>query len=246
MRRSHLLRGHVRHSRRGAVGYQLRHCVAYLALDLDELDAVTRSSVLRRGRIGLLSFSDADHWRPPATDLRAAVRQHLRDLDIDPAGWRVTLVANARVLGYVFDPASFYLCRDREGILRVLVVEVHNTYRERHLYTLFPTRRGTAHEATMGKAFHVSPFLDMDARYRVRVRDEPGRLRIAIVCEERSGTTLVATLDLRRYRLTDRGLLRWALRTPLVTHKTIAAIHAHAARLWWRGAPFRRHPGRAA
>ena len=45
-------------------------------------------------------------------------------------------------LGYVFNPASFYLCRDAAGELRVVVVEVHNTHGERHLYTLRPAGRG--------------------------------------------------------------------------------------------------------
>ena len=47
-----------------------------------------------------------------------------------------------------------------------------------------------------------------------------------------------------RLPLTDRSSLRLLLRHPLVTHKTIAAIHWHALRLWLRGAPFHRHRGR--
>ncbi len=50
----------------------------------------------------------------------------------------MTLVTNLRILGYVFNPASFFLCRDERGTLRVVVVEVHNTFGERHLYTLHP------------------------------------------------------------------------------------------------------------
>ena len=52
----------------------------------------------------------------------------------------MTLVANLRVLGYVFNPASFYLCRDAAGQLLAVLVEVHNTHGERHLYTLRPRR----------------------------------------------------------------------------------------------------------
>lgn len=242
--RSHLLTGRVQHRRTGQVTYVLRHGVYYLALDLDELDVVRRRSrLLGAGRFAPLSFSERDHWLPPAVDLRASVMGHLRDQGMDPAGWQVTLIANLRVLGYVFDPASFYLCRDTEGVLRVVIVEVHNTYGERHLYTLDVERRGSGHVGHMTKAFHVSPFLGMDARYSVRVQDDPGQVRIAIVETEPDGTSLVATLDLRRMRLTDRNLLRLSLRMPLVTHRTTAAIHWHALRLWRRGVRFHRHPG---
>jgi DUF1365 family protein len=242
--RSHLLSGRVQHRRTGRVPYLLRHRVSYIALDLDEIRSVRRHTrLLRSGRLALFGFREADHWVPPATDLRASVHGHLRDQGIDPAGWRVVLIANLRVLGYVFDPASFYLCRDPEGVLRVVIVEVHNTYGERHLYTLRVEPHGRGHVGHMAKGFHVSPFLDMDARYTVRVEDGPGQVRIAIVEREPDGTSLVATLGLRRMPLTDRGLLRVFLRTPLVTQTTIAAIHWHAWRLWRRGAPFRRHPG---
>ena len=79
----------------------------------------------------------------------------------------------------MFNPASFFLCRDADGELRVVVVEVHNTHGERHLYTLRP-RRGGARPfvAAMDKAFYVSPFIEMRGGYTVRVRDEPSRLRI--------------------------------------------------------------------
>ena len=121
-------------------------------------------------------FRDRDHLPEPATDIDADVRAHLRAEGEDPAGWRLTLVTNLRSLGYVFNPASFYLCRDGDGDLRLVIVEVHNTFGERHLYTL--RRRpgdaaGAPFTAAMDKAFFVSPFIDVDGRYSVFVRDEP-------------------------------------------------------------------------
>ena len=50
-------------------------------------------------------------------------------------------MTNLRVLGYVFNPASFYLCRDADGLLQIVIVEVHNTHGERHLYTLLAAGR---------------------------------------------------------------------------------------------------------
>jgi DUF1365 family protein len=224
------------------VSYALKHRVYYLALDLDELDAVDRGSwSLGRNRRAVHAFYDRDHWSPPADDLRGAVHAHLRELGHDPTRWRVTLVASPRFLGYQFNPASFYLCHDVGGALRVVVVEVHNTHGERHLYTLRPEASGTGHRATMDKTFYVSPFIGMDARYVVRVHDTPGRLAIAISETEAGRATLTATLVLRRMALTDRGLARLALTMPFSTHRTIASIHLHAWRLWRLGLPFHRH-----
>jgi uncharacterized protein len=244
--RSHLLEGTVRHRRARPFVYVLDHRVNYLALDLDEIDEVGRLSwLIGRNQRRPWEMRDSDHLVPPASDLRAAFLQHLRTEGVDPTDWRITLVANPRVLGYVFNPASFYLCRDPVGELQVVVVEVHNTHGERHLYTLRPggPDASPTFMASMDKAFYVSPFIGSDGGYTVRVRDEPSRLRITINHALPDGLVLHASLDLVRRRLTHRNVLRMLVREPLVTHKTTAMIHWHALRLWLRGAHFHRHRG---
>jgi DUF1365 family protein len=173
--------------------------------------------------------------------VRTRILDRLRDEGLDPAGWQVTLVTNLRVVGYAFNPASFYLCRDDAGDLRVVIIEVHNTHGERHLYSLRSGADGPAFIDTMDKDFYVSPFIEMTGRYTVRVRDEPTRLRITINEDPGDGLLLHTSLDLARRRLTDRMVLRMLIRHPFVTHKTIGLIHWHALRLWLRGARFHRH-----
>jgi DUF1365 family protein len=222
--------------------YELEHDVFYLALDLDEIDEVAdHLRLFSRDRRNVLALHDRDHWIPEASDLRESVHGHLRTEGFDPTGWRITFIATPRVLGYQFNPASFYLCRDSEGVMRVIIIEVHNTHNERRLYTLRPERQGKAWVDDMDKDFYVSPFIDMDAHYSVRVQDDPGRLRIAMTETEHGKPLLTATLVAERKRLTDRSLLRTLLGVPLATQKTIVAIHLHAWRMWRRGFTFRKH-----
>jgi len=240
--RSHLLEGKVRHRRARPFVYTLEHDVFYFALDLDELDEVARRlRLVSRNRPNVLTFRDGDHLDPPASDLRAAVVAHLRDEGFAPEGWRLTLITNLRVFGYVFNPASFYLCRDRSGSLPVVIVEVHNTHGERHLYTLRRSDERSDFVASMDKDFYVSPFIEMEGRYTVRIRPEASRLRITINEDQDDELLLHASLDLARRPLTDRWLARLLVRHPFVTQRTIGFIHWHALRLWRRGAPFHRH-----
>jgi DUF1365 family protein len=248
--RSHLLEGTVRHRRARPSVYALEHDVYYLALDLDELDLVDeRLRLLGRNRRNILEFRDRDHWPVPATDLRATVHDHLRAAGEDPTGWRITLVTNPRTFGHVFNPASFYLCRDAAGDLRIVVVEVHNTHLERHLYTLrpstLPDEPAPADDepfvASMGKDFYVSPFIDLSGRYTVHVADRPQELRIAIALRQDGAPLLATSLVLERQALRDRTIARMLVRHPLVTLKTIGLIHWHAFRLWRKGIPFLRH-----
>lgn len=239
---SHLLAGKVRHRRTQPFLYQLEHDVFYFALDLAELDEVAaRSRLIGRNRRAVVGFRDADHLPTPARDLDADVRAHLRSEGHEPAGWRITLITNLRILGYVFNPASFYLCRDGAGTLRVVIVEVHNTFGERHLYTLQPGAPDAAFTASMPKEFFVSPFISIDGRYAVHVRDEDEGLRIAIVLRQDGEVRLSTSVVLERRPLTDGALLQLLLRHPLMTQRTMGLIHLHAIRLWLRGARFYRH-----
>ena len=240
--RSHLLEGKVRHRRAGPRVYEFEHDVFYFALDLAELDDVLgRLRLVSRNRRNVVTFRDADYLVVPSRDIDADIRAHLRSEGVDPEGWRIMLISSLRVLGYVFNPASFYLCRDTNGILQVVIVEVHNTFGERHLYTLRPETEGDRFVGSMEKAFFVSPFIGMEGRYTVHVRDDRDGVRLAI--NERHGEeqVLTASLALHRRRLTDRVLARMLVRHPVLSHRTMGLILWHAPRLWLRGTKFYRH-----
>ena len=161
-----------------------------------------RRELLRRNRRGLLSFHDRDYMPAPGVDVATQVRAHLRSEGIAPDDLAITLITTPRVLGYQFNPASFYLCRDAAGALVAVVVEVHNTYGERHLYTLKGPRPGsrTSLHGAMNKDFYVSPFIGPEPDYNVSVRDRGETLRSGSG-ERQEGEPLLATsLDLRRSR----------------------------------------------
>lgn len=244
--RSHLLLGKVRHRRVRPARHDLEHDVWYFAIDLDELDQLARRPrLVARNRRAVLSFRDADHLPAPARDLPSELRAHLRAGGIHLDGGRIILVTNLRTFGYVFNPASFYLCRDMDDRLMAVVVEVQNTYGERHLYTLRPERAdaagGVAMSAAMDKRFFVSPFISLGGRYRVSVRDDGSTLTIGINLRQDGQPLLATSLSLRRVPFSTRALLRLLLRHPLMPHKTIALIHWHAVRLWLKRVPFIRY-----
>ncbi len=251
--RSTLLVGTVQHRRTQPKAYALQHAVWYFGLRLDELPQVfALTRLLRRNRRAVVSFRDEDFLPQRASDLPTDFAQHLRAEGFATDGWHVELIASLRVLGYTFNPAAFYLCRDADDLLRAVVVEVHNTYGERHLYTLRPatppSMAGDAFSSSMEKAFFVSPFIGPVGRYRVTVRERGTRLNVAIALRDGDQPLLATSLELRRLPLTRTNLVRLLLRDPVITYRTIALIHWHAVRLWLRGVPFHHHgaPGRLA
>ena len=146
-----LYRTRITHGRTERVG----HGFAYRhPMWLVDLDAVP---VLPRGLHVLGSFDPVDHLGDPASSLRANVDTFLGLHGLDVAGGQVLMLANARSFGYVFNPLSVFWCYDRDGALRRVVAEVHNTYGERHCYLAAsrcravgpkPTRRSTCRRSS--------------------------------------------------------------------------------------------------
>jgi DUF1365 family protein len=249
---SKLYAGELRHRRTKPKAYAFTYGVYYVDLDLDEIDEVARRILpLSRNRFNVMSFLDRDHMGAPLTEVRAtgdqgvraAVRARLAERGIDPDAVRVSLLTNTRILGYVFNPVSFYLVRDRaDDTLRTVLAEVHNTHGEEHVYDLERTGDGDVYTSRADKVLYVSPFIDMDARYVFACREGAGGaydLRI----DEYQGDELFfqAQLLVKPRPLTNANVARMLARYPFMTLKTIGLIHWQGLKLWLRGVKFHSH-----
>ncbi|EPQ55867.1 hypothetical protein GLOTRDRAFT_138622 [Gloeophyllum trabeum ATCC 11539] len=93
------------------------------------------------------------------------------DSDALEDAWMMTMPS---FLGYEgINPLTVYYCYKPEGQLWVVILEVHNTFGERHVYILEvgkgedPTPKGFDHQWTFPRHFHVSPFNDREGFYIV-------------------------------------------------------------------------------
>jgi len=111
-----------------------RYRVAYLCLGLEDLDGAA-GRWLKVDRPGLISFRRADHGARDGGDLAPWLKQLLAGHGLaDACDGEPMLMTMPRMLGYVFNPVSFWFCRDRSGALRAVLCEVCNTFGERHCY----------------------------------------------------------------------------------------------------------------
>ena len=117
--------GHTYHGRKGAVKNAFRYSIDYVLLDAEA--EVKAPWLFGRNRGAVASLQDIDHGGAPnagrgAVWAREVLARH-QVIGIE----KVELLAQPRVLGYVFNPVSFWLCRDADGGLKAVIAEVTNT-----------------------------------------------------------------------------------------------------------------------
>lgn len=237
--------GEVRHARVRPSRHAFAYRAYFMRLPLRALhNGMTRLRGVSRNRRGLFAVNDRDHGdgRP----LLTWIDDVLRGAGIDDANGEIWLHTFPRVLGYVFNPVSFWFAHRADGALRAVVCEVNNTFGERHFYLLaHDDGRAIAYGTTLTarKMFHVSPFCEVQGHYRFRFLvtddDRGGQPRFVarIDVDDAGGPLLVTSLAGALEPLSRRALMRAFTAYPVFTFGVIARIHWQAIRLWIKRVP---------
>lgn len=239
-----LLIGHVMHRRLRPAVNAFVYPVFFVQLPVADL-AAAKGPIFSIDRANLLSFHQQDHGPRDGSPLLPWIQSLLRGRGL-PADGEIVLQCFPRVLGYVFNPVSFWFCHDRAGRLIAILAEVSNTFGGRHSYLLHnpdaaPLRDGQ--EMAADKAFHVSPFNEIEGGYRFRFHlDRPVPLA-RIDYDDAEGELLLTSISGKPRAWTTPALLAAFLRMPFLTAGVMFRIHWQALKLWLKGVPFRgAHP----
>jgi uncharacterized protein len=261
---------HVLHARFAPRTHSFLYRIFLFAIDLDELDTLPgRLALFSVNRRNLYSFREADflptgeqihnagatpssieNRESKIENLKARVHAYAARHGTDLEGGRVVLVTLPRVLGYLFNPVSFYFCFDRQGAPACAIAEVTNTFKEMKPFFLgreclapspnshLPSPGETSFRLRMPKHFYVSPFSDVDVAFDFTLRVPGDRLSIQIDDYTGGQRTLTSTLAGPRRALTSGRLAWFTVKYPALTLRIIALIHWHALRLWLKRVPW--------
>ncbi len=247
---SALYTGRLEHHRHGPVNHAFNYPTTLIWLDLAELDTVFTGRWLWSTRRPAPAWlRRTDYLGDASTPLHEAVRDRVaRETGQRPRG-PVRLLTQLRMLGFCFNPVSFYYCYDEsDARVETIVAEITNTpWNERHAYVL-QAPRGLAPAAPMrfslAKSFHVSPFMPMDLDYDWRFSSPGQELAVHMRSTLQGRRVFDASLRLRRREMTAASLAGTFARQPAAALTVLGRIHWQALRLLLKKAPFHVHPAK--
>lgn len=244
--KSAMYTGKIFHKRFRPAEHVLSYRVFSLLVNLDEIDSLqARLWCFSRNRWNLFSFYDKDFGESASETLHNYVCRKLREAGIDRTPASILLSCYPRMCGYTFNPLSLFYCLDENGDAIAVLHEVHNTFGERHTYTL-PVIDGEKSpdswiRQSTDKALFVSPFAHMNMLYKFKLNVPAKRQILEIQVHDEQGHLLTASYAAKRQALTATSLLKAFFALPLLGLKVIVGIHWEALRLWLKKVPWYSH-----
>ena len=238
----------VWHQRQIPLRKAFRYRVFMMAFELGEMPSLAqRIPWLSWNRWNLFSVNDKDHIDlGEAGGIRPNLQKWLREQEHHvPADAHIELVTFPRVLGYGFNPVSFYYLSSRDGEPLGVVAEVVNTFREMKLYFLSEMNGEEVYSRRVAKNFYVSPFSDPGDDFDFRLGCPAESWQVNIDNWTGGEKSLTSAISGQERSLTASRLLWYALKYPFLSLQIIFGIHWQAFLLWTAKVSFFRKSDRA-
>lgn len=203
-----------------------------ICFDITKLDSL-KSKIFSVNKFNIFSFYHKDHGNRDGSSLESWIRNILKEDGIDEDVKKIYLFTYPRILGYVFNPVSFWFCLDKNENLIAVLAEVNNTFGETHSYlvrnkNLSPINPNQYFDTK--KEFHVSPFFKVRGNYKFRFIFSAEKIAVWIDYFD-SKKALLTSVVTKNYHLSDAELIKAFIRIPLMTFKVVFLIHYQALKL---------------
>ena len=238
---SRIVTGKVVHHRHSPVHNHFTYPVFYLLLNIDELAQLASPLFgINHRRPLAFNYSDYGDGRHPRQWISALLNSH----NIEGCAGEIWVQTFPRVMGFLFNPVSFWYCKHSNGEVGAIIAEVNNTFGERHCYLLTPDADGRFNHLSRNKVFYVSPFYPVEGNYQFSFNLDPEFPRVVIDYYQHGQLQLNTAIWGETQPLNSRNLAKALFKQPLLTLGIVSKIHWQALRLWLKRVPLIEKPSK--
>lgn len=240
-----LIEGDIMHHRFFEKTNKFNYKSTYISFPITEVSKL-KNTLFSLEKFNLFSFYKSDHnnEKYPNDNYNIWIKKILDENKINNIE-NIVLFSHPRVLGYIFNPVSFWLCFDKNNKLIAVLSEVSNTCGQKHNYLCYknglePINSDEWLEAK--KVFYVSPFMKIEGNYKFRFEYKNEKMNFFINYLVDDKIKLATSLKCKFIKLNNKNLLKSFLKIPFATFKTTFLIHYQALKLVFKRIKFYKCP----
>ena len=240
-----IYKGTISHTRFVPKKHTFNYKVNMLYIDLDKIsESFAKNWFWSANKFNLASFKRSDFFGDTKKSIKNSINELLFEtLQYKHVG-KIFLLTNIRYFGYCFNPVSFYYCEDSKGKLIAIVSHITNTpWDEKYAYVNdcrdIPS---SSKHFEFDKAFHVSPFMPMNMKYKWIFSTPKDFLFVSMDNIKKDTLCFNATLKLTKKAWTPQALNRILFLSLPFSIKTIFLIYWNALVLGIKRVKFYPHP----
>src|SRR3989344_6521862 len=241
-----LYKANVMHHRLSPKKHRFNYNVFMFYIDLDEVEILSKKLwMFSINKFNFFSLRDNEHLQLPidnpdkSKSIKEQITRYLSKNGVTIGKGRIMLLTNLNILGYNFNPVSFYYCYDENNLPLCVVAEIGNTFGEMKPFLLDKENLSdNKYYLNTTKYFYVSPFIDHDTNFDFNLVIPDEKLNIRIDDYKNGERFFISTLTGTKKPITNSNLLWYSIRFPFLTLKIITLIHWNAIKLWLKKIPY--------
>ncbi len=230
-----LFEGIVSHTRYKPFNHSFSYhfCYFWFSLNLKK-----KFKFFKKNKLALFSFYDKDHGEVGKKYIN--IYEYLKKKFTEKGEkniYDIKLFCLPRILGYVFNPISVFVCFGKKKKATAIIYEVSNTFNERHSYYCKINKRNI-----VKKRFHVSPFFNIKGHYVITFSINRKFVNLFIIYNINNQKIFEASFKGRSITMNDKNLLGIFFKNIFQNLKVTIGIHFQALKLFLKGATYIQKP----
>lgn len=238
-----LMKGDIMHHRFFPKKNHFNYKSTYISFPISKINEL-KKTLFSLNKFNLFGFYNSDYGDKNLDNIEGWIYRTLQENNINNIK-EIVLITHPRVLGYVFNPVSFWMCLNNKNQLIAVLSEVNNTCGQKHNYLCFkddlkPIKPDDWIESK--KEFYVSPFMKIEGKYKFRFEYSEYNMNFFInyIVDDKLKLSTSLKCDLQEF--SNKNLLFTFLKMPFFTFKTVFLIHYQAIKLYFKSIKYYKCP----